>query len=140
VHGQVSSNASGGDATGSGGSASYSIGQPAYTYVSGSNGNTNQGVQQPYEIYTIAVDELDLGIDLSAFPNPTSDILNLQFGEYENYESSFQLVDQVGKLIQEENISNKTTSLDLSQLVSGIYYLSVRTESQNTKTFKIIKK
>ena len=36
--------ASGGDASGSGGTVSYSIGQIAYEYRSGSNGNLNQGV------------------------------------------------------------------------------------------------
>jgi hypothetical protein len=39
----------GGEATGSGGSVSYSVGQVVYTTNTGINGSVAQGVQQPYE-------------------------------------------------------------------------------------------
>ena len=39
---------SGGNATGSGGSVSYSIGQIAYSYQTGPSGSINQGVLQPF--------------------------------------------------------------------------------------------
>jgi len=140
IYGQESPNATGGDATGSGGTVAYSIGQVAYTYESGTNGNSNQGVQQPFEIYTVGINEEDIAISLTAFPNPTTDILTLQFDEFTTQNASFQLADQAGKIIQEKNISNLSTSLDLSNEVSGIYYLSINSESKNIKTFKIIKK
>ena len=38
----------GGDITGVNGSVSFSVGQIDYTYVSGTNGNINEGVQQPF--------------------------------------------------------------------------------------------
>mgnify|MGYP003975506453 CR=1 FL=1 len=140
IYGQESSNTSGGNAVGSGGTVAYSIGQVAYTYESGANGNSNQGVQQPYEIYSVGIDEEGIAISLTAFPNPTTDILTLQFNEFTTQNASFQLVDQAGKIIQEKKISNVSTSIDLSNEVSGIYYLSINSESQNIKTFKIIKK
>ena len=52
---QESANVSGGEATGSGGTVSYTIGQVAYTNHTGTNGNINQGVQQPYEIYLVGI-------------------------------------------------------------------------------------
>jgi hypothetical protein len=51
IYGQESSNTAGWNAAGSGGTVAYSIGQVAYTYESGANGNSNHGVQQPYEIW-----------------------------------------------------------------------------------------
>ncbi len=49
VNGQESVNASGGDAMGVGGSASYSVGQVVYTTI-GENGTTvAQGVQQAFQ-------------------------------------------------------------------------------------------
>jgi len=42
--------ASGGKASGSGGTASYSFGQVVYTTYTGTNGLVAQGVQQPFEI------------------------------------------------------------------------------------------
>lgn len=47
---------SGGNATGSGGSSSYSVGQITYTSQTGSGGNVTLGVQQPYEIVTLGKD------------------------------------------------------------------------------------
>ena len=48
---QESVNASGGNATGSGGSISYTIGQIDYIEASGVGGSVNQGIQQAYEIF-----------------------------------------------------------------------------------------
>ena len=52
LHAQESVNSSGGEATGTGGTASYSVGQVVYTTATGTNGSVAQGVQQPYEIST----------------------------------------------------------------------------------------
>ncbi len=45
--------ASGGNATGSGGSVSYSAGQVFYLTHEGTTGSVNEGAQQPYEISAI---------------------------------------------------------------------------------------
>ena len=45
---------SGGTASGSGGSASYTIGQMIYTTNNGVNGSVSQGIQQPYEISVVS--------------------------------------------------------------------------------------
>jgi Putative metal-binding motif/Secretion system C-terminal sorting domain len=50
VHAQNGTVASGGNATGSGGSVSYSVGQVFYTTNSGSNGKASQGVQQVFDL------------------------------------------------------------------------------------------
>jgi len=47
--------ATGGNATGSGGTVSYTVGQAAYITQTGSGGTVTQGVQQPFEIW-ITVD------------------------------------------------------------------------------------
>ena len=44
---------SGGNASGSGGSVSYTVGQIVYTTNTDSNGSVAQGVQQPYEISVV---------------------------------------------------------------------------------------
>ena len=44
---QESVNATGGDASGSGGSVSYSVGQITYQTHTGINGSVAEGVQQP---------------------------------------------------------------------------------------------
>lgn len=59
LQGQSTIPATGGNATGSGGSVSYTAGQATYQTSEGTTGTVAQGVQQPYEIsmenYTPAV-------------------------------------------------------------------------------------
>ncbi len=66
--------ATGGDAIGSGGSSSYTIGQVVYTINTGTNGTAINGVQQPYEISTITAIEMakDIGLSFSVYPKPYS--------------------------------------------------------------------
>ena len=138
-HAQESSNASGGDASGSGGTVAYSIGQTVYTYESGTNGNTNQGVQQPYEIYSVGIDEDISTISLNTYPNPTSDYLTLELLDYSNEKMEYQLVDLEGKLILSKSINNVRTQIDLRAYSKGIYLINVIKELKEIKTFKIIK-
>ena len=50
---QESVNATGGNALGSGGSVSYSVGQLTYQTHVGTNGSVAEGVQQPFEISVV---------------------------------------------------------------------------------------
>jgi len=67
---QESVNATGGDASGSGGSTSYSVGQVVYTTNTGANGTVEQGVQRPIEISVKGIN-----LTVLAYPNPTTDYL-----------------------------------------------------------------
>jgi len=55
VHAQEVIDAAGGEATGSGGTVSYSLGQVVYTFNSGAGGRENQGVQQPVDYNSLPV-------------------------------------------------------------------------------------
>ncbi len=69
--------ASGGDAVGSGGSSSYTVGQVLYTTNSGANGSVAQGIQQPYEISTlVGLEVTEINLKLSAYPNPTNYVVD----------------------------------------------------------------
>ena len=82
---QESINATGGNASGSGGSASYSVGQIVYTTTTGTSGSVAAGVQQPFEISTVTGIEEANGINLTvtAYPNPTTDFLTLEIKDFE---------------------------------------------------------
>jgi len=138
--------ATGGNASGSGGTASYSVGQVVYTTNNGTNGSVAQGVQQPFEISVVTGIEQAQGINLSvrAYPNPTTDYLTLSIAEFDISNLSYQLYDMQGKLLQNEKITGNETSIVMSNLVSATYFVKVivKTQgiaSQEVKTFKIIK-
>ncbi|HNR21315.1 MAG TPA: T9SS type A sorting domain-containing protein [Bacteroidia bacterium] len=138
---QTSVNATGGDASGSGGSVSYSVGQVVYTTNTGTNGSVAQGVQQPYEISVVTAIEEAKGINLlvSAYPNPTTDYLTLEVKEFELSNISYQLYDMNGKLLQNEKITDNQTSIVMSNLVPATYFVKVTEGNKEVKTFKIIK-
>ncbi len=81
VHGfaQTTINTAGGDGSGSGGSVSFSVGQPIYQTRTGTNGSAAEGVQQPYEISVLSSSDEALGINIvvQAYPNPTADFLTI---------------------------------------------------------------
>lgn len=138
---QESANASGGDATGSGGTIAYSIGQVFYTADEGATGTVEKGVQHAYEIYTLSTDEnLMFAIELSVFPNPTTDLLTLKVDELKNEKLSFQLYDMQGKLLTSKQIMENETKIEMSHLAKANYFLNVINQnSEKVKSFKIIK-
>ena len=138
---QTSVNATGGDASGSGGSVSYSVGQVVYTTHTGTSGSVAEGVQQPYEISVVTGLEEAKGINLSvsAYPNPTTDYLTLEVKDVELLNLHFQMYDMNGKLLQNEKITGNQTSIVMSNLVPATYFVKVIQGNKEVKTFKIIK-
>jgi len=138
LHAQESPTASGGEATGTGGTASYSVGQVVYTTNTGTNGSVAQGVQQPYEIYTtVGINETSINLELSVYPNPTTNYLTLKTDDNANL--SYQLYDLQGKLIENKKVSSNATNISLEGQPTATYFLNVVKNNQIVKTFKIIK-
>ena len=131
--------ASGGDATGSGGSVAYSVGQIIYTSHTGTTGSVAQGVEQAYEIYSVGIKETTLNISLSVFPNPTSDFLTLKVEDYNNEALNYTLLDEQGRLVFNEQITTQDTQVAMSTLARGAYFINVLQANKKIQTFKIIK-
>ncbi len=131
--------ATGGDASGSGGTVAYSVGQIVYTTSTGTSGSVAQGVEQAYEISSVGIKETALNISLSIFPNPTSDYLTLKVEDYNNEALSYHLIDEQGKLVLNEQITNQDTQVAMITLARGAYFINVLQANKKIQTFKIIK-
>ena len=131
--------ATGGDATGTGGSVAYSVGQIVYTTHTGTTGSVAQGVEQAYEIYSVGIKETTLNISLSVFPNPTSDFLTLKVEDYNNEALNYTLLDEQGRLVLNEQITTQDTQVAMSTLARGAYFINVLQANKKIQTFKIIK-
>ena len=128
---------SGGDASGTGGSASYTVGQIDFQNSSGTNGSINEGVQQPYEFYTIGIQENEI-FEVLLFPNPTSDFVIISIEDLtENL--NYQMFDTKGKLVRESIIDSKKTSVDFKNLAKGSYHLRSQKGITEIQSIKIIK-
>ena len=139
VFGQTSVNASGGETSNASGSISYSIGQVAYQSVSNTSGSVSQGVQHAFEISTLSLEENKFNFTLNAFPNPTTENLNLRVGNYKQEKLAYKLIDLEGKVISEASMLSEETTIDMKQLPVATYFVEVHNEGKKVQTFKIIK-
>ena len=128
--------ASGGQATGSGGTVNYSVGQVVYSTNIGTNGSVSQGVQQPYAVSaTVGINETS--IQLNAYPNPTTNNLTLTTDDSESL--SYQLFNIQGAEISSKTLNSKTSNISLEGHPPATYFLKVIKNNEVIKAFKIIK-
>jgi hypothetical protein len=131
----------GGEAAGSEGTASYSVGQIAFTTYFETNGSASQGVQQPYEI-SVALgtgDAKGIQVLFSVLPNPTSDFVILHIEDYDFSLLSFLLCDETGKILVSGKISEPDTKIEVGNLPPTLYFLKIFNNKQTIKSFKIVK-
>jgi len=131
----------GGEAGGTGGSVSYTIGQVAYDNYMATEGRLSQGVQQPYEIfiYTDLTEGNDIDLICTAFPNPAEDILLLVVKNIDLENVTYMLYNANGKVLEKNKITGKETTIAIVNLMPAVYYLKVITDQKEIKTFKIMK-
>ena len=141
VKAQQAPTATGGNASGSGGSVNYSVGQIAYTTHFSATGSVAQGVQQAYEISVVtSIKEGDnIHLNLSVYPNPTSDFLTLKVGATKTEDLSYQLYDVTGKVLEDKKIMSAEVSISMLNLPDAPYFLKVLSGNNEIKLFKIIK-
>ena len=131
---------SGGNATSTSGSISYSVGQVNFRFSLSETNSINQGLQQPLEISTLETDNFqDINLFMTISPNPTVNTITLKVDT--NYLDSLHLnlFDLNGKQILCQKISNTETLIDLQNLVAATYLLKINDTLKTIKTFKIIK-
>jgi hypothetical protein len=111
----------------------------AYQSVSNTSGSVSQGVQQAYVISTLSLEENKFNFSLSAYPNPTTDNLNLRVANFNQEKLSYRLIDTEGKLLSQGDIQAQETSLDMRQLPVATYFVEVLHDAKKVQSFKIIK-
>lgn len=131
---------SGGNASGSGGTSSYSVGQLVFKTISG-NGTVHQGIQMPYEIsQVLGINDLNgINLNLLAYPNPTTNFLNLSVENLDSKNLSYQIFDLTGKQLATKKITTTKTTIEMAQYPVSVYFLKVLNQQKVIKTFKIIK-
>jgi len=134
----------GGDAQSNNGSVSYTVGQIAVQTSANANGITvGEGVQQPYEIMTVGVDEYpQIVLNAVVYPNPTENLAQLQLNGFDLPNNGLRafLYDGNGKQLQTFVVTDDLTSFQIGHYATGTYYLEVRDGKRVLKTFKVIRK
>jgi hypothetical protein len=90
-----------------------------------------------------AINDIAMQNAVSVFPNPASDNLFVEINAWKGNSIHIQVYDAPGKLLMEktrDNVpGNFRESLDISALVNGIYFISVRMDDGSTIVKKFIK-
>lgn len=144
---QVATLVAGSEATGNGGSISYTVGQLINSTNTGANGSLLHGVQQPFEI-SILSGLKDNGIELTfnVYPNPTTENLILNISDNSNDENlHYQLYDLKGVILLSEKIQGAQIIVPLNNYLPSTYFIRIMKSKdgisgQELKVFKIIKK
>ena len=87
-----------------------------------------------------AADEFELA-DFKLYPNPTSDRITVSFSSETLQDVTFKLYDYTGREIQSQTAQNNgqvETVVDLSQLSTGIYLLTIK-DGAHTVTKQVVK-
>lgn len=115
----------------------YTIGEPVIETVSNGSNDLTQGFHQTKLVIT-KVEDVNIGLNVSIFPNPTSELVNLTMENYQGF--TLHLFDVSGKLLQQSNLTDIKTTVSLDVYPKGSYMLSLTNkENKKIKTYQIIK-
>ena len=75
--------------------------------------------------YYLTIEENANALQLSIFPNPTSEIINFQFSDSER-KRTLLIYDQLGREIWREETTANLLSISVSDFADGIYFYSIQ--------------
>jgi len=81
-----------------------------------------------YDTFTSTQQIQQAPFEVQLFPNPTSDYLNIHFGDTNFMEKQVLIYDALGKLVEQQGVTNGSSAviIDLSQLTKGQYFVQIR--------------
>jgi hypothetical protein len=118
------------------GSIDFTIGEVVINTGTDGTNDLTQGFHQTNWNF-LGVEDFAPNYEAIIFPNPTEDVLNIKTSMFENV--TYTLYDGLGKLVMQDILSAEQTPIQVSQLAPGSYSLTLNNETQNLKTFKLIK-
>jgi hypothetical protein len=120
-------------------------------YINNSNGTPSQVTTQNWDDIngwvndqkltynytgTTAISETLKDSDYTIFPNPANNVITIR-SKNSKSGSSYSITDQTGKIVLSGKLLEETTSVDITTLNNGIYFIKIGDRSQ--PTFKVIK-
>jgi hypothetical protein len=115
----------------------YSIGDMDYW-----DRNPNQDLSDPLTISIIdntGIEETLSKANVSLYPNPVSDQLNIQFDNYKSEVIEMDIIDITGKIIQHQQLLEKNNTVRLMNMAEGIYLVKLQ-NGNISETYKIMVK
>jgi hypothetical protein len=131
--------------TGSAGGASgiqvhWTLAEPVTKTISNTENTLTQGFHQTRLVIT-AIDDLIIeNVNVSAFPNPATAILNIKIEQAGNHVYSYRIESLDGRCVVQNPAFSGNGQINVENLTTGVYILSVLPDNRAwIKTFKIVK-
>ncbi len=126
----------GGDASNASGTASYSVGLPAYQHYQSAALSVQEGVQQPNPNFSTR-SSYPSPHSLLIFPNPTHDALFLRLSDTTPIPLLYRIVDPSGKTLLSDLLNANSThhKIDIHTLPNGHYQLLILHPAQKSKKY-----
>ena len=131
---------SGGNFDGASRSISFTIGEPVVGLISAGDVIVTQGFLQPHLIVTAINEMKGMAFQIQAFPNPTTDYVNIATNTDLPAGSSWQLYDLKSRILASGLITGNQTEISVEAYTPAVYILKINTRANTLKAFKIIKK
>ncbi len=80
--------------------------------------------------------------DIALYPNPTQDMITINFALEQAQNLSYRVVDLYGRTViatSSQNIGTAQISLDMSNVASGVYYMIFENKQQQRMVRKVVK-
>mgnify|MGYP000894254199 CR=1 FL=1 len=122
--------------TNSNGSIDFTIGEVAINTGTAGGNDLTQGFHQTNWNF-VSIEDHVPNYEAIIFPNPTAEILTIKTNMFENV--NYTLCDAQGKLVIQDKLSSAKTPIQVSHLAPGAYALILHNDTQNLKTFQLIK-
>lgn len=121
---------SGGFATASNGSLSFTVGEMTMVQTfSSANNFLTQGFQQPEDLFVSIPEIPNVSGGLIIFPSPTSGAFSLQFTGDEETEKVVSMYNSLGQLVKKvavhQAFGTNKIDLDISEFSQGIYLIQL---------------
>jgi hypothetical protein len=124
------------------GSISWTMGEPMGETYTSANNILTQGFQQPWDFGTSVTPGLS-GVNADVYPNPTNDLVNIQFGDNSDGLYVIEVYNTLGQMLSATQYTaspSARTTVSLFNYSDGIYFITVRkVDGPETSTFKINK-
>lgn len=98
------------------------------------NGSTRRS--DCVDINTLGNKDFDFNSKLSVYPNPFKDEISVNV----DANAKVEIFNLIGEIVYNGKINSGTTSLNLSNIATGVYLMKITTENNQSKTVKIVKK
>ena len=116
---------------------SWSLGEPIIGSQITSDLTLTQGFQQPVQDIQTSFIVPEFDGTITIYPNPVLNDLTISLGEEVNL--TVYIVDLVGRQMTQSISLNQLTTVDLSELSSGLYHVSIKEKNTLIATIPIIK-